>query len=79
MYREHWSLLYVKQLAGKLMLIPMIGALVPSIITRVKYIDNDTFKIEKTSPFGSHGENIQFINDELHIGGSVLKKYLFDY
>ncbi|MHA1912472.1 MAG: serine hydrolase domain-containing protein [Candidatus Kariarchaeaceae archaeon] len=78
-YRGHWSLLYVKQLAGKLMLIPMIGALVPQMITRLSYIENDTFKIEKTSPFGSPGQKVEFVNGELHMGGSVLKKYSFNY
>jgi len=79
MYRGHWSLLYVKQLGGKLMLINMIGALVPEAITRLSHIENDTFKIEKTSPFGSPGQNIEFINGELHMSGSVHKKYSFDY
>jgi CubicO group peptidase (beta-lactamase class C family) len=79
MYRGHWSLLYVKQLAGKLMLIPMIGQFMSELVTRVAYIENDTFRIEKTSPFGSPGETIEFMDSELHMGGSVLKKYNFEY
>ncbi len=79
LYREHWSLLYVKQLAGKLMLIPMIGALVPELITRISFIENNDFKIEKTSPFGSPEQEVRFIDGELHMDGSVLKKYSFNY
>ncbi len=78
-YRGRWRMLYIGQLNQQLISVPLSNLNPIPYIERLEPTEEDTFIIKEATPLASKGQPVKFLDGELHVGGSIYRRYEYNY